>query len=380
MGRGRRKLVRLVHEVRSSLARWAGDALRISGPERLGASRVGFPTEVGELQGLGTAVFGSEVWKGREKPRLYELADVAVTGSEGNVFLPDGSLFGDCAWVSRLNLAKVRRPIRWLAQRVTGRVFVLSCRCPENRGHFLVEHLPRLVLGLPLLHRGEPEMSVLLSPHHAGYQREYLRKLGVSPERCVEASTGTTVCERAFFIPLLSTGDHDLMAPPELYSFLRSRLLEGVPQLPKEPVFISRRDAPDRRLLNEDELFERAQRAFPGMKRVCMGKLSFNEQLEVMRNASVVVGAHSQAFCYLLFTEGAVSLQLTQGISGVMNPFLNWSLIYDRLGEIAGTRSETLLSEAVPEGDADWVFPVEVFDAALIRARRAAEERQTSRR
>ena len=55
-------------------------------------------------------------------------------------------------------------------------------------------------------------------------------------------------------------------------------------------VFISRKDAPKRRIINEDKIFALFEQQ--GFVRYEMSKLSILDQILIMQNADIVVGEH----------------------------------------------------------------------------------------
>jgi hypothetical protein len=76
---------------------------------------------------------------------LVELHNARVTGDQGHVFFSNGDFLAICPSLKLLPSRKVRRPILPLARHLTGVYFHLTGVDHENHGHFLFQHLPRLL-------------------------------------------------------------------------------------------------------------------------------------------------------------------------------------------------------------------------------------------
>jgi len=108
---------------------------------------------------------------------LYVLKDVWVVGSEGRLFFEPDQLFSVCSSLKDVEERKIRRPIKSLAQVIEEQVFILSSRAPGNRGHFLIEHLPRLVASMDAIKR-LGGCKILVTPMHRKWQAGYLQSWG----------------------------------------------------------------------------------------------------------------------------------------------------------------------------------------------------------
>ena len=297
---------------------------------------------------------------------LYRLADVCITGSEALMFTGPHTLLRLDASQNQIAVRKMRRPISWLARRVEGPLLPLGGRGTGNRGHFLCEHLPRLLLARERLGAGFP-LKMLLTPGHAVWQTEYLTRLGEDPRSMVEGSRGTVFCPEVLFVPNLSTASIVDLYEPGVYREIARRFKTGLsPRRGEQRLFITRKDAPSRRLLNEDEVFAAFRGAYPGLERVSMSGMSLSEQVTLFANAQLVVGAHSQSFRNLLYCAGALAVQLVPGTRSADNEYVPWATNYERLGLIYGNRCLSLYS-GQPYRGGDWVFPLDDLRQAIDR-------------
>ena len=111
---------------------------------------------------------------------LYHFRKVWAVGDQGNVFLEDGRLLDVCQFVQRLPSSKIRRPIPFLSQQEREPVFHLTGFAHDSHGHFILNHLPRLMVALDLLLK-EPLSKTLCAFGHSKWQIRYLSRLGIDP-------------------------------------------------------------------------------------------------------------------------------------------------------------------------------------------------------
>ncbi len=367
----KKKINRLIHDSKATL--WS----RIGPPIQRVRTH---PSVVGKVllrdmcttaynNGLEERYYGAPAKVGFEHPTvyLYVLENIWVTGSEGHVFFGPNKLFSVCSSFDGVDPKKIRRPIKWLARRIEEPVFILSSRAPGNRGHFLTEHLPRLVASWKTM-ADLGKFKILVTPGHRPWQVEYLKKLGIQASDVVEASFGSVFCAKAYFVPVLCEGQRATISVESDYRFIRKQFLAGrKPAGRGSPVFLSRADAPDRRLINEDSVFEMARKFFPDMKRVTLSKLSLNEQIGLFQEAPVVMGPHSQSFRNVLFCNKSIVIQLLQGFRESGNEYFHWAKNYSCMGIMNENQCVSLFSEMAFHKNSDWIYPLEKLQKDLRR-------------
>jgi hypothetical protein len=197
--------------------------------------------------------------------------------------------------------------LRWpRARQWHGTACLLAQDSPHAYYHWLLEMLPKLALieqfpelaGVPLL---VPERL-------SSFQRDSLRLAGVVPERLLGFDGGCAEFEQ-LYVPSLPapTG----WPAPHAVQWLRDRFLAhgAVSRRVGRRLFLSRRDALQRRVLNEDELVAWLQQQ--GFEVLCPAELTFTEQIGVFRDVEVVVAAHGAAVSNMVFAPaGAVLIEL----------------------------------------------------------------------
>lgn len=337
-------------------------------------------TQVGIVQTAGETVYRRELqaffppapltFPGRwPTAQLYRITDARVSGLCGSIFLPNGELLSVCSWVDMLADKRVRRPSRVFEQQLSGPVLHLLGRNHENHGHFLFEYLPRVVAAERWL-AGRSELRIGIAGQFAKWQRRYLGLLGYSDAQVVELWPGSTQVKELFFVPRLS-GLSSLPDPALLRTTVQ-RLQAGahrlIPSLaaPSEPgrvAFISRDDAPNKRLLNEAKLVACLRTVFPVVETVLLSKLTFAQQLEVMSRASVVVGPQGMGLSNMAFLSGRLLVCLE---AGSPPPEMAWEAAYCINAELGGNRSITLygLEERQPP-HRNFSYPVNKFEAEI---------------
>lgn len=298
--------------------------------------------------------------------RLLELRNIYVTGSEAFIFSDSHTVLRLCASLDKHPTRKIRRPVSPLALRIDEPVFLLGGRAPGNRGHFLVEHLPRILLAHQRMGKEFPR-KVMVTPGHGEWQREYLYAFGFTGIEVIEASPGTTWCRQAWTVPNLSRTGIAELCPPQLYIEMVKRL--GLPAAKttsqRNAIFITRKDAPGRRLANEDEIFSIAQRFLPEIRRVSLSGLSVEKQVNLFNEAKVVIGPHSQAFRGSLYARDALIIQLVPGHRTHDNEYRFWADNYSLIGTLHNNKPVSLYSEDSHAGAADNEYPTKRFTVEL---------------
>ena len=103
---------------------------------------------------------------------------------------------------------------------------------------------------------------------------------------------------------------HPMDNSPYVFSFLQGLGETARRQEPHRRLFVGRRDATTRQLLNDDDVFARLEAH--GFERVVPGTMSFSEQVQTFAEANVVVGVCGAALTNLVFMPaGAKVIMLT---------------------------------------------------------------------
>lgn len=293
---------------------------------------------------------------------LYRLRNVWLTGDQGQVFLKDGSLFEP--WVRPYNLEKLKisRPLKLGAKKFEGPVFHLTGRNHENRGHFMLQHLPRLMAARDYL-RSLPDYRILVAPGHSRWQGRYIAWAGLDPSKLVEGTRGTMQVDDLIFIPNLY--GKSSLCPPTFYNELSECAANyPVPNGPGRPLFITRRDAPDKQLINEERIVEILRSKIGPVDLIRLGEHPLPDQIGMFRAAPLVMGAIGQGICNILFCKTSLLVMLAPGTPD--------NQVYagshgSQLARICGNEAINLLSGEPAPSRGDWTFPEERFITLLDR-------------
>ncbi len=298
---------------------------------------------------------------------LYHLKGARVVGDQGNVFTGEGKLLRICPSLERMDLAKVRKPIPWMAQRMSGPVFHLTGRDHENHGHFLMQHLPRLMAARSFLQKYGLEPKILVAPGHEKWQGRYLSAFDIDARRIVPCSTGTVHVDDLLYVPMIWESGH--LGPPDLYRQMQYcfRRLAGVMDdvTPKgRPLFVSRSDAPTRRLSNETEIINICRHLLGEIDVINLREVPIAEQIRRFAEAPLVIGPQGQGLTSIAFAANSRMLILEAGQSPHEN---GWASTYRDFAHFTGNSALRMLSGQPWPNDGDWVFPPAFFAQQLRR-------------
>ncbi len=316
---------------------------------------------------------------------LYTFDDVRLCGDQARIFFDNASTIGPGTYVWAEKSAKIRRPLPGLRGRGCGSVFHLTGEDHNNRAHFLFEYMPRLYASRELR---DPRQRLLVAPGHARWQSDYLSLLGVSPESLLEGSPGTLRAERVEFVPLLGGEDqYPHIGDPEIFKSMLSDIqrniqrngwLEGPRPSSRSLLWISRRDAPSRRLSNEDELIQAAQAHYAEVRVLVLSEVSFDQQVRLINQYEHIAGAHGQGMHLVALTRGKRILLIEQG---KRTREQTWGAAFRNVAELAGNEAVSLHNGLAFAGlGRDWWYPREKFAADLRKLDEVAprESHQTS--
>lgn len=289
----------------------------------------------------------------------YQLKNVFVTGDQGSIFFSNGSLFSVCPTRTKQYPRKVRRPISILARRVKAPIFHLTGRNFENRGHFTLNHLPRLAAAGGA--GAVADRRILTAPGHSHWQRELLGLFGCPSDLITEGGHGTYLVDDLLYIPQLAGG----LAPPKYYQDLRAAALNrisdlgcsaGAPRLSSNPIYVSRADAPNRRILNEAALVASLNQQFFGgrLRIVTLRGMALADQVRTFAKASLIIGPMGQGMTNVLFASGVPVVILDPGHEPSPG---GWSACFRDLALLSENPCLRLLSGTEEDGGKNYEFP-----------------------
>ncbi len=245
--------------------------------------------------------------------RLTSFNEAAVLGQDGVVVLENGTeLDRHLSFVqpyrggSRLKIldGQLWRP-ELIEDHRAGTYLLGHTPAWSNYAHWLTESMPIWTYYAKYLkHHGVK----LIVPPLSAVQREVLTLLDIDQANLVQA-TGTLMR----FEKLLVPSDLSVWQPPFLLREASLEVLTKVVASGSAPVgkriFLSRRDARTRRLLNGDAV--EAVLANHGFNILSCSEMRFAEQVQAAAGADIVIGCHGAAMANILFCpEGCRVIEL----------------------------------------------------------------------
>lgn len=174
------------------------------------------------------------------------------------------------------------------------------------------------------------------------------------------------VSPRTIHLPFLSSDRVDYsqwfkaslgFIPYECLNWLRNsvfRILQINPSPPHRKLFISRRNASVRRLLNEDQVADYATKQ--GFSVVCLEALPLRSQIQMFAEAKVVVAQHGAGLTNLLFSRGCSVVEILSDCDR--------QLYFSLLSKSLGLRHIQLCLDGRNKND-DVTLHIETLDSAI---------------
>lgn len=281
---------------------------------------------------------------------LHRIQNATIVGDQANVFTSEGKWLRVCPSLESLPPRKVRQPIYLGANRLSMPLFHLSGRDHENHGHFLFQHMPRWLAAQKKMQELAPDFKILVAKGHLKWQSRYLTRTGGGNDQMLECGDGTTRCNDLYYIPQLR-GLHDCLSRPQDYRAMNAYFHR--PQAKTGPVlFLSRKDAPNRYLLNEEEAVGEIEKVFGSCRPIQLSKTPLDEQIDLISAAPAVVGPLGQALATSLFARGSIYINLDGG-----NGPDSWGDAFRDVANICGNRALSMYSKSSRTPDGSFTFP-----------------------
>lgn len=175
-----------------------------------------------------------------------------------------------------------------------GRAAILNNYVANNFYHWMLEVGPKLTA----LDLAGIEVDHYVLDCHLPYQRRILQLLGVDLTRVIQPHCQShLLADEIVWFNMPTTG-----VVQQYASAILKQLANNTPrESSRNRIYISRRDAVHRRLQNEREVERELGKL--GVTSVCMSDLSIDEQIELFRDASLIVTIHGAALANLIFAN-----------------------------------------------------------------------------
>ena len=128
-------------------------------------------------------------------------------------------------------------------------------------------------------------------------------------------------------------------------------------------MFLSRRDAPNRRLLNEARIFEIAKSLIPSLTEIKLTGMPLKDQIRLFRSTPLFLSPLGQASCNIALSKGSTIINLKYG-PPPDDP--NQSL-GTFIASATGNRGLTIYSGTDMGENFDWSYDEKLFREHLVR-------------
>ncbi len=239
---------------------------------------------------------------------ILNIPNGIVRGFKGAVFFGN-DFIKEMVWANRIEFLEPLINVE-NATLVSGRVAVIAQFAADSYCHFMHECLGRLAL----LEMQGIEYDYLYISSFKPFVKEMLELWGIDPKKIIVADeTDYALQADMLIVPSLvinSDGNFEnagFFPHPVTSNYVRDKLLQGILKLGMEgsnfskKVFISRKDAPLRKIINEDEIFELFKPY--GFIRYELSNLTVLEQIMLMHNADIIIGEHGAGLTNILFCK-----------------------------------------------------------------------------
>jgi len=248
---------------------------------------------------------------------LITISGAIVRDADGLVELPDGKIcYEGNWWIGYLERnPSYRKRFEFRRRFIKGDVFSLISLWSPTYYHWFHDVLPKLETSMPMLPQG---ISYLINENPKEYQISSLEAFGISGDKLIEQPQAMySKCERLWFsTPLGHTGltSGDILI--RVADKIRSKITDSNSLADRNGIYISRKFAATRRILNEDSLlplFNKFQ-----MEIVYSEKHSFEEQVKKFHSSRCIIGPHGAGLTNTMFCKsGSLVVELATENMGI---------------------------------------------------------------
>jgi hypothetical protein len=204
---------------------------------------------------------------------------------------------------------------------IPGSVAVITQFAFYNYFHWLTEVLTRLAL----LEIQGIEYDWLYVPLENNYMKSSLKLWGIDENKIISPDQNSIITADEIILPSrtanVSFGNafNAAYVHPELLKYVRNKLLAATLEMYNylefsKKIFISRKDAPIRKIINEDDIFKEFEKY--GFVRYELTNLSVEEQIMLFYNAEIIISPQGTSTANIIFcTPKTKVIEIFQGLN-----------------------------------------------------------------
>ena len=231
---------------------------------------------------------------------LVTIEGATIRDVVGFVVLPDGQICYEGNWWRPYlqDHPAYKRRLALKRRRLSGNIYsLLSLWAPEFY-HWFHDVLPRLEMALPHL---PPDTRFLINSNPKAWQLDSLIAFGIGPGRLEIQPDGmhTRVEKLWFATPVGHSSLGSGLVMRRLARRLRRHFVDDNSAEKLRRLYVSRRKAADRRIVNESEI--KPLLAEHGLETVLCEDLSLAQQVRLFAKTTAIVGAHGAGLTNLIY-------------------------------------------------------------------------------
>jgi Glycosyltransferase 61 len=314
--------------------------------------------------GQGMYPFASETYRSHPL-RLWRGANVRTLGRRGGLVFDDGTFDrSSTQWIS----TDLRAPILdWnagnlIVSRAAERDISEPCFLGFNSGHTNYAHwlTDNLIYLYVYVTKMKPlGIKIVLPDSLLGFAKQTVEIMGIEAADIIVAGDEVLAFDDLHFMDTIYFGEIPQLFKDAVH-YLKANALRGQPAPSvDQSVYISRRDAVSRPLINNAELEARLLQS--GFDIVATGELTLRAQIALFANAKIVLGQHGAGLINAIFCEpGAVLIELFPEYMLQAHFWTAASLVGVRYGFVSGTSFDADSSIVSVDGNWDSVSVIDV--------------------
>ena len=239
------------------------------------------------------------------KAYLCFLKNARIVNENGVIISYDGKVFADFTFEFGKSIEENDVFKSYINEPKFREEYLATITSTGNTGyfHWIFESLPRL----KLLEGVIDQIDYLIVPYNLKrFHLETLNLLGFSEDRLLKIKDGTHLLCENLFVPSLPVGAAGMSK--WIFDFLSESFTPEDVVEPYRLIYISRKDALYRKIINEKEVEDCLREI--GFEMVQMSELPFLEQVKICAEARIVVGPHGAGLSNAVFCRNAKILEI----------------------------------------------------------------------
>ena len=236
---------------------------------------------------------------------LYFFKNASIANEDGVVISADGKVFAELTSQFGISIEENEIFKSYIKKPQIRKECFATITSSDITGyfHWIFDSLPRL----KLLEDVRDEIDYLIVPSNLKkFHMETLYLLGFTDDKLFKIKDGTHLKCENFYVPSLPVGAASMSK--WVCEFLRTSFLPENPAVPFRLIYISRKDALYRKVINENEVEDYLKRS--GFELLQMSEFPFSEQVKIFSEARIVVAPHGAGLTNTVFCQKASILEL----------------------------------------------------------------------